>query len=359
MKRLIATSPAVLGGVAATLVVGAGAAIAAWRVRSDDVVVTARTATLSPGNKPVVEAEGNLVALSWKPNRFGDRAVDGYQIRRYDLSGAAQSPSGGCEEQVVDSNCTDSGVPAGSWRYTVTPVKGGWTGPESEPSDTVVVAPGGQAVVPHTPDPPPAVVERTAPAPTSRPTWTVQAGADGVLGPGDTLTYAGGTPIVPGAVVAGWSGAAMPVTVRATAGRPALLTVVDGGGNPVLGPLAVPGGAAPADASFPGTLAAAGGRIVLTLGTPREGRAPSYRPGDRKGPFLRWPHPSATALPTSGPATSGTDGPGGRGGPPDSPPADPQTPARSQPTGGDPGDPPAGGQRTESTPAEPTTPPPA
>ncbi|SNT61624.1 hypothetical protein SAMN05421812_113150 [Asanoa hainanensis] len=311
MKRLIATSPAVLGGIAAvTLVAGAGAAIAAWRVQSDEVVLTAETATLSPGNKPVVSAAGNVVTVSWTPNTFGERKVDSYRIQRYDLAGSVQQPQGTCEENVAKESCADSGVPTGSWRYTVVPVKGGWTGPESAKSDAVIVAADGKAVV--VPDPAvekpagpaagPAVVAigdpaqpAATPAPGSPPAWTVQPGTDGVLGTDDTLTYAGGAPVAPGDVVTGWDGKARPVTVVAEAGAQPVLTV-DDGATRVFGPLAVPPATVPANATFDATLAEVQGRIVVTLGAPRVAPAPDEAA-------------TAPADPTAGadPTTGGTD----------------------------------------------------
>ena len=292
MKRLIATSPAVLGGIAAvTLVAGAGAAIAAWRVQSDEVVLTAETATLSPGNKPAVRAAGNLVTVSWTPNTFGERKVDGYRIQRYDLAGSAQQPLGTCEENVAKESCTDSGVPTGSWRYTVVPVKGGWTGPESAKSDAVIVAADGKAVV--IPDPAvdktagpaagPAVVQvgdpaspgdpAATPAPGSPSAWTLQPGPDGVLGTDDTLTYAGGAPVDPNDVINGWNGDWRQVTVVAETGEQPVLTV-DDGATRVFGPLAVPGSTVPANLTFDANLAAVDGRIVVTLGAVRVAPAP-------------------------------------------------------------------------------------
>jgi hypothetical protein len=344
VKRLIATSPAVLGGIAAvTLVAGAGAAIAAWRVQSDEVVLTAETATLSPGNKPAVRAAGNLVTVSWTPNTFGERKVDSYRIQRYDLAGSAQQPLGTCEENVAKESCTDSGVPTGSWRYTVVPVKGGWTGPESAKSDAVIVAADGKAVV--IPDPAvdktagpaagPAVVRvgdpaspgdpAATPAPGSPPAWTLQPGADGVLGTDDTLTYAGGTPVDPNDVIKGWNGDKRPVTVVAEAGEQPVLTV-DDGATRVFGPLAVPGPTVPANLTFDAKLAGVDGRIVVTLGAVR------VAPDEAA---------TAPAAPTEGTnPTAGT--------PPETPPAGiPDTPATET---ADPAEPDSTPSTTESAP---------
>ncbi|MEV0717379.1 hypothetical protein [Asanoa sp. NPDC050611] len=365
MKRLIATSPAVLGGIAAvTLVAGAGAALAAWRVQSDEVVLTAETATLSPGNKPLVSAEGNAVTVSWTPNTFGERKVDSYRIKRYDLGGAAQQPHGTCEENVAKETCTDAGVPAGSWRYTVVPVKGGWTGPESAKSDAVIVAADGKAVVvpesaadkPAGPAAGPAVVQVGDPAtpgepgkPGAAPTWTVQPGADGVLGTADTLTYAGGAPVEPGTIIKGWSGGQRPVVLVARAGAQPVVTV-DDGDTRVFGPLAVPPATVPADVAYDATLAAVQGRIVVTLGAVRKPPAPQEEsttpnqpgtpvesaPGAPETPGTETAAPttpgstpgtteSATTEPTPGNTTGETNGGGTAGSEPEGEPETPTT----------------------------------
>ncbi|HTF09292.1 MAG TPA: hypothetical protein VK659_14075 [Asanoa sp.] len=368
MKRLIATSPAVLGGIAAiTLVVGAGAAIAAWRIQSEEVVLTAQTATLSQGNKPVVTAVGNLVTVSWAPNTFGDRNVDSYRIKRYDLGDAPQQPHGGCENNVASEACTDSAVPAGSWRYTVVPVKAGWTGPESEKSDAVVVDAAGKAlVIPETqvdklagPAAGPAVVLLGDPAklgdPKSRklanqaPAWTVQPGADGVLGTDDTLTYAGSAPVDPKTIIAGWDGNERAVTVVAKAGHPAVLTV-DDGATRVFGPLAVPDETVLADTTFTATLAAVSGRIVVTLGAPQVAPAPDEAAPAPDQPTVTSPGQPAEETNTTAPASPEQPG--------DSTPT--PTESASGGTEGELTEPPArgtgdGGSTTESEPETPLT----
>ena len=291
MKRLIAASPALLGGLAAALVTTAGVAVAGWRITSDEVVVTARTTTLSPGNRPVAVADGDRVTVSWEPTP----SVDGYQITRYDLAGAPQTPAGGCEGTVVTATCADPHVPVGSWRYAVVPVKGAWTGPESAKSEAVVVgAPDDRPGPTPTGAPAPPVTVPEAPPPleaaTSAPTCTLRAGADRRPGPGDTLTCAGPEPVDPATLVEGWTGEPRPVTVRATAGRHAQLAVVDAGGALLLGPVTLARHAVREDATFPATLTAADGRIVVRLDGPSDGPALESA---TTGPAT--PAPSATA----------------------------------------------------------------
>jgi hypothetical protein len=370
VKRLIATSPAVLGGIAAiTLVVGAGAAVAAWRIQSKAVVLTAQTATLSQGNKPEVKAESNLVTVSWTPNTFGDRNVDSYRIKRYDLGNTPQQPHGGCENNVALETCTDSAVPPGSWRYTVVPVKAGWTGPESEKSDAVVVDAAGKAlVIPETkidklagPAAGPAVVQLGDPAkpgdPKSRklanqpPAWTLQPGADGVLGKNDTLTYAGSAPVDPQTIITGWDGKERGVTVVAKAGHPAVLTV-DDGSTRVFGPLAVPDSTVAADTTFAATLAAVSGRIVVTLGAPQVAPAPDEAAPAPGQPAPDQPTETSPGEPVEDPKTTA----------PAEPPSQ-EAPTPTESAGGaesEPADPPGsgtgdGGGATEGEPETPLT----
>ena len=381
MKRLIATSPAVLGGIAAvTLVAGAGAAIAAWRVQSDEVVLTAETATLSPGNKPSVTAAGKPAPSPGSPTRSA--SARSTAIASCGTTWAAPRNSRtAAARRTWPRILGDTGVPTGSWRYTVVPVKGGWTGPESAKSDAVIVAADGKAVV--VPDPAvaktagpaagPAVVAIGDPAtpgdpaaslpPDSPPAWTLQPGADGVLGTDDTLTYAGGSPIDPNAIVNGWNGAARPVAVVAKAGQQPVLTV-DDGTTRVFGPLAVPGTTVPADVTFAATLAAVQGRIVVTLGAVQVAPAPDEA--------ATAPTEVPTTAPAETPGTPSTGTPGTETADPSEPAGTPSTTESAggagdgagdgQPAGGD--QPPAGGDTggpvgdggTEDEPAAPATP---
>ncbi|MDQ6650256.1 MAG: Ig-like domain repeat protein, partial [Actinomycetota bacterium] len=60
-----------------------------------------------------------------------------------DSSGvAAQLMAGGsCLGTVIATSCTETAVPAGSWKYTVTPATGNWRGGESAKVDAVVGSP--------------------------------------------------------------------------------------------------------------------------------------------------------------------------------------------------------------------------
>jgi hypothetical protein len=84
------------------------------------------------------------VTVSWSASTFsGGGSVSGYVVKRYPAAGgAAVTPAAGCSGTVAGTSCTENGVPVGSWKYSVTPVRGGWTGTESAQSAAVGV-PGG------------------------------------------------------------------------------------------------------------------------------------------------------------------------------------------------------------------------
>lgn len=292
MKRLLKSSPLALAGIGgAVVLIGATAAFAAWGVTSEEFSFTNTAATLSKGNRPDVSAKANTVTVSWIPTKVvGSTTVEGYRIKRYDDADLAQDPSGACETLVVQANCTDAMVPVGSWRYTVVPVQGTWAGPESARSARVTVHPDRSVTVEPIPDPspsstttPPSSSSTSSPLPTppgesapdgtvTPPAWTVDVGADSVLSAGDTLTLAGSEP---GAFVAGWDGAARPVTVAARAGDPDTLTVTDDAvAAAKIGPLAIGTQYVGADATFPGRMVAVDGRFVITLDAAPETHAP-------------------------------------------------------------------------------------
>jgi hypothetical protein len=303
--KLATVSPAVFVAAGLVVIAGAGAAFAAWRVHSEDAVLVGGVATLSQGNRPVVRVDGDAVTISWEPTAVVDgRNVEGYRIKRYGVT----ADDSVCGSLVVRENCTDAHVPPGLYRYTVVPVQGGWSGPESNPSDPVVVA----ALLPS-PSPSTVGIETV-----DAPAWTLDAGDDGILGPGDTLTLAGGEPT---AFAAGWDGAvARPVTVVATAATPDTVTVFDGPEATVdgtrVGPLPVGTGYVSTDATFPATVAADMGSLVVTLDTPAS------------------PSPSASPTPD---APQSSEDPA----PPTAPPADPADtppppPSPEQTGGGEP-----------------------
>jgi hypothetical protein len=301
--KLATVSPVALVAAGLVVLAGAGAALAAWSVRSENAVLVGDVATLSQGNRPVVRVDGDAVTISWKPTAVVDgRNVEGYRIKRY----GATADDSVCGSLVVRENCTDAHVPPGLYRYTVIPVQGGWSGPESNPSEPVVVVALPSPSTSGGPD----VEALDAPA------WTLEAGDDGILGPGDTLTLVGGEPT---AFAAGWDGAAVrPVTVVAAAATPDTVAVFDGPAPTVdgarVGPLPVGTGYVSADATFPATIAADVGRLVVTLDTPAD-QPPSPMPDaplpsdDPAAPTTVPADPPDTSNPTPSPEPPATGAP--------------------------------------------------
>jgi hypothetical protein len=107
--------------------------------------------TLADGNQPAVSASGSTVTVSWLQTVFHGLPLGGYSngsyvVHRYPAAGgSAVTVGAGCGTTISGSgttlSCAETSVPAGSWRYSVVPVLGSWTGAESPRSATVLVGP--------------------------------------------------------------------------------------------------------------------------------------------------------------------------------------------------------------------------
>jgi hypothetical protein len=105
----------------------------------------AGSATVSQGSSPTVDGSATGVVVSWGSSALSTGLpVDGYIIKRYSSGTGSQHTIGaGCAGTTTDLTCTESDVPAGHWRYTVTPtLSGAWRGEESSKSGTVTTGPG-------------------------------------------------------------------------------------------------------------------------------------------------------------------------------------------------------------------------
>ena len=79
--------------------------------------------------------------MTWTASSYtnGGTAA-GYIINRYNATtGVVQTIGSACTGTIAALTCTENGVPAGSWQYTVTPATANWRGPESVKSAVVVV----------------------------------------------------------------------------------------------------------------------------------------------------------------------------------------------------------------------------
>jgi hypothetical protein len=81
------------------------------------------------------------VAVSWAASTLGNgQAVSGYTVTRYSAANVPQTVGGTCSGLVAATTCTETGVPAGTWTYTITPrFATNWTGAESAKSAGVAI----------------------------------------------------------------------------------------------------------------------------------------------------------------------------------------------------------------------------
>jgi hypothetical protein len=129
-----------LGAVALLALVVCGVAQASWSAGgSGSAATTAKT--MPAGNVPSGTVAGNSVTLTWTASTFaGGGAVPGYVVRRFEsVTQVEATVLSACDGVVSATNCTENGVPIGSWVYTVTPAAGSWRGAQSGQSTAVVV----------------------------------------------------------------------------------------------------------------------------------------------------------------------------------------------------------------------------
>jgi Bacterial Ig domain len=155
---------AALGALVVTLaLLGASPAAAYWTAGGTGTAFGAAD-TLDAGNSPTAAVSGSTVTVSWLQTVFhglplGGYSNGGYVVRRYPAGGgAAVTPGAACAGTIngggATLSCAEASVPAGSWRYTVVPVLGSWTGAESLKSAAVLVGPNAPALAAATPQNP-------------------------------------------------------------------------------------------------------------------------------------------------------------------------------------------------------------
>ena len=129
----------ILAAAALAALVCAPAAIAAWS-SSGSGSASAKARAMPAGNTPTTSRSNRNVTVSWAQSSFsGGPAVSGYVVRRYTSAGVLQSIGSACNTTIAGLTCTESAVPAGTWRYSVTPQQGLWSGTESARSVAVTV----------------------------------------------------------------------------------------------------------------------------------------------------------------------------------------------------------------------------
>ena len=143
-RRVVAT----LFVVAAWLAAWTSPAPAYWTGASG--AGAARATTVGGGATPsVAEAGPASTTLSWGASTLTNgRPVDGYIVSRYQAgTGIEASIGAGCAGTIAGRTCTETGIPDGTWRYTVTPlVATHWRGSESAHSGAITVGTTGIAL---------------------------------------------------------------------------------------------------------------------------------------------------------------------------------------------------------------------
>ena len=97
--------------------------------------------SMPAGNTPTTSISGRNVTVSWTASSFsGGPSVSSYLVKRYNTGGTLQSIGANCSGTIAALTCTENNVPAGSWKYSLTPKEGSnWLGTESSQSATQVV----------------------------------------------------------------------------------------------------------------------------------------------------------------------------------------------------------------------------
>lgn len=94
--------------------------------------------SVAAGNTPTASVSNRSVTVNWGATG-GSVPVTGYVVKRYSTGGAQQTIGANCSGIVTGTSCTEDSVPAGNWRYTVTPARQNWRGNESGQSTAVTV----------------------------------------------------------------------------------------------------------------------------------------------------------------------------------------------------------------------------
>ncbi|HEY6567829.1 MAG TPA: hypothetical protein VI341_09975 [Actinomycetota bacterium] len=116
-------------------------ALASWGVTGSGTG-SSRATSVQGGSAPTASVTGRNVTVSWGASTMANgSAVSGYHVIRYNTSNVAQVVGASCSGTVAALTCTEAAVPAGTWTYSVTPMRGLWAGAESAKSSSVVVSP--------------------------------------------------------------------------------------------------------------------------------------------------------------------------------------------------------------------------
>src|SRR3954469_5358667 len=127
-RALLATKRRVLVLTAIAVFAIAVSAFAYWTAETGSGGSGASTATsVNQGPTPAVTTQdGRKVDVSWgASNLDAGQAVDDYTVKRYDAdTDTLATTLASCTGTITGLSCTESNVPTGSWKYTVTPQVG-------------------------------------------------------------------------------------------------------------------------------------------------------------------------------------------------------------------------------------------
>jgi hypothetical protein len=157
------------------VVLSASIAFAAW-LAAGTGTANALGASMPTGATPTGLATGSDVTVAWAQSLISGDAVAGYIVKRYDAADdSLETINTACVGEVAGLTCTESSVPDGTWKYTVTPKQGQWLGTESAKSAGVVVTTGGGDT---TPPAAPALVGSTPASPSNNQTPNINGTAE-------------------------------------------------------------------------------------------------------------------------------------------------------------------------------------
>ena len=111
---------------------------ASWNGAGSDAAY-AEADSLGSLDQPTRSIANRDVTIAWTAPGSGAPVTE-YLVRRYDESGTAQTIGAGCSGTIASTDCTETAVPPGIWRYRVTSLNANWRGSESPPSAPVTIA---------------------------------------------------------------------------------------------------------------------------------------------------------------------------------------------------------------------------
>lgn len=113
---------------------------ATWSV-SGTGTAAALSDVMPSGTQPTASVTGASVQLQWSAASFaGGGSVAAYVVNQFNATtGSSTSVGPGCSAQVTGTSCTETGVPAGTWDYSISTVEHNWTGAAGPLSSAVTV----------------------------------------------------------------------------------------------------------------------------------------------------------------------------------------------------------------------------